>query len=155
MSSRREHRDVSIIAGAATALLTTRKNASAYEVVTEMLGGAVGGNFGGWTPDALEPAIHSHHRDVFHSYTTAAVVTVKSRKHVARWKARLRAKADRFAAERAASQNWFDKLLLLLAELACRAAAGFLGGIVPGYLSHLVLDSGTPRGLPLIAAQIV
>ena len=40
---------------------------------------------------------------------------------------------------------------LLACELFWRALAGFVNGLAAGYISHLVLDAGTPRSIPLLA----
>lgn len=37
-----------------------------------------------------------------------------------------------------------------ICEFFWRAAAGFGNGLAAGYLSHLVLDAGTPRSIPLL-----
>ena len=152
MAGRREHDAAGVVTGVATALLTTRRKASAYELVAEALGGAFGGRFGSRIPDVLEPAVHSYHRNVAHSVTFATAVTVKGKKRAARMQARLRAQADEYAERRAASGDWFEQIVLWIAETACRVA-GFVAGVIPGYLSHLVLDAGTPRGIPLLSAR--
>ena len=38
----------------------------------------------------------------------------------------------------------------VLVSVPCRAAAGFCAGLQGGYLSHLLLDAGTPAGLPFV-----
>jgi hypothetical protein len=43
-----------------------------------------------------------------------------------------------------------SQLLYTLDELAWRVLAGVPAGIVGGYLSHLALDAGTPRRIPLL-----
>jgi len=43
-------------------------------------------------------------------------------------------------------------LFQLLAEWFWSFLAGVLGGMTPGYLSHLVLDAGTARGIPFLGA---
>ena len=138
----------------ATALMTARKNASPYELVLEALGGAFGGKFGSHVPDILEPAVHSHHRDVMHSVTVMSVLVAKGQKRAMRLVEDLRERADQYARRRDASTDLFERFILVLAEAACRVAAGFVAALVPGYISHLALDATTPRGIPLLAARL-
>jgi hypothetical protein len=44
----------------------------------------------------------------------------------------------------------YEKLWNQIVEWVCRILAGFLAGAVGGYASHLALDMGSVRGLPLI-----
>jgi len=150
MAGRREQDAAGIVTGVATALLTRRKKASAYELVAEALGGALGGGIGSRLLDFFEPAIHSY-RNVVHSVAFAGTVTVKGTKRAARPQARLRAQADEFAERRTWHHGLFEWMVLWLAETACRVATGFIAGAIPGYLSHLALDAKTPRGIPLLS----
>ena len=73
-------------------------------------------------PDVLEPAIHPHHRQFFHSIAFAALV------------GKLSYDAYRWQPETDGQE--LVRHLLILAGSA--------------YLAHLALDLGTARGLPLI-----
>jgi hypothetical protein len=42
------------------------------------------------------------------------------------------------------------QLWLSLCEIFWRALAGFANGLPAGYISHLVLDAGTPRSIPFL-----
>lgn len=155
MAGRREHDSAGVVAGVATALLTARKDAEPYEMMLEAIGGGLGGRFGSHVPDVLEPAIHSHHRDVMHSITVATTLVAKGQKRAMKVVDRLRERADHLRARRETSTNLLERFILVLAEAACRMAAGFVAALIPGYVSHLALDAATPRGIPLIAAGIV
>jgi membrane-bound metal-dependent hydrolase YbcI (DUF457 family) len=37
---------------------------------------------------------------------------------------------------------------------AATTAPKAVAGVIPGYLSHLMLDAGTPRGIPLLSPRI-
>lgn len=154
MAGRRDHDAAGTITGLVAALLAAPTDITAPELAMELLGGALGGRVGSHIPDVLEPAIHSHHRDVAHSLTFAATAAPAAMKLARRIQERLRAKADEFRARREASSDGYERFVMGLAEIACRVAVGFVGGLVPGYLSHLVLDAATPRGIPILSARI-
>tara|TARA_R110001592_G_scaffold37064_3_gene123929 strand:- start:973 stop:1341 length:369 start_codon:yes stop_codon:yes gene_type:complete len=73
-------------------------------------------------PDILEPALHSHHRQFFHSVVFLSAVSY-SLMRAYEWK----------------PKDAFEKALRGFALIA----AG-------GYLSHLLLDMTTPRGIPIL-----
>jgi len=80
------------------------------------------GAFMGKLPDILEPAFHPNHRQLFHGVT---VLTLLSAGLV---------KAYRWSPEEPL-EKYIRGLLLI-------------GGVA--YLSHLICDASTPKGLPLI-----
>ncbi len=49
-----------------------------------------------------------------------------------------------------APNSSLTRLWLTICELFWRALAAFANGLAAGYLSHLVLDAGTPRSIPLL-----
>jgi len=73
-------------------------------------------------PDRLEPAIHPHHRQVYHSLAFAVVVGTAAYK-LYKWNP---------------VEEW-SKLLRLLLLVGCGS-----------YIIHLALDAFTPRSLPLL-----
>ncbi len=73
-------------------------------------------------PDLIEPAIHPHHRQFFHSFGFLAMICYGLKK-VYDWQ------PD-------------DQSECFLRSLTLSAGAG--------YISHLVLDGFTPRSLPLL-----
>lgn len=80
------------------------------------------GAFAGRLPDLIEPAINPHHRQFFHSFVVMAGVGYGVKK-IYDWE----------------PETGIEKGLRILA---------LVGGVA--YLSHLVLDAGTPRSLPLV-----
>ena len=80
------------------------------------------GSISGKLPDYIEPALHPNHLQFFHSITFAGLITVGLIKCY-QWK----------------PEEPFEKLIRGLV---------LLGGM--GYLSHLICDSTTPKGLPLV-----
>lgn len=73
-------------------------------------------------PDVLEPALHPHHRQFFHSIAFAGLVGWGTYK-VYQWK----------------PEDSVDDILRFLLLV--------IGG---AYLIHLALDAGTPRSLPIV-----
>lgn len=73
-------------------------------------------------PDWLEPAMHPHHRQFFHSFAFAGLVGYGMYK-ACKWEA----------------ETDFDKFIRL-----CLLAAG------AGVLIHLAMDSATSRSLPIL-----
>jgi len=112
------------------------------------LGGAIGGWVGGMAPDVLEPATSGHHRDFAHSVAGGALFLNPSLFALAtQW----REKGE--ALENAASamdDAVPERENLLFRAFALHFAAGALVGFLAGYVSHLVLDATTPRGIPLL-----
>jgi inner membrane protein len=75
----------------------------------------------GGLPDAIEPAIHPHHRQFAHSFTTGGIL--------------LRIATYQCGVENS-GLGQFQKILLASA--------------IAGYLSHLIADACTPRCVPLV-----
>jgi hypothetical protein len=148
------HRKVGTVVGAAAALLSTDDTQELWKRIAEGLGGAIGGNVGARMPDWIEPALHSWHRDVGHSCTTIDAIVKLTPKVIGSWERYCRRKAreaakKKLAAEAVRQPSW----CFLLGEMYWTVATGFLRGLATGYVSHLVLDGATPRGIPLTARR--
>jgi len=85
-------------------------------------GMTVAGFFGGILPDIIEPAIHPHHRQFFHSFAILGGTGILL-KALYEWQP-----------ETAAQKNVRRLLIAFCA----------------GYGTHLLLDAMTPRSLPLV-----
>jgi len=158
MPGRKTHEKVGTISGAMYAAHRAKEQKSEHAIV-ETLGGALGGYVGGITPDVLEPGTSSWHRGACHSYTTVFVLLSYTAELLSDLEAICRERADSAVALIAHEQgeiyeakvpDFFDKLIMFIAELFWRALAGFLNGLKAGYISHLVLDAGSSRSLPLL-----
>ncbi len=123
--------------------------------VVYSLAASLGGLAGGVTPDALEPAVHPYHRDAFHSAAAggslyagalkaASSVATKLRTDAAQLRATRRALPATHSARRDLGAREFLHYVLL----------GLAAGFVAGYLSHLIADLGTPRGIPVVARRL-
>jgi len=128
--------------------------------IAEIAGGAMGGYVGGILPDILEPAVSSWHRGIAHSCAAGATVVTGANQVLSKWEAACRAKAENCKAIQLitvangvfvpAPADPIRQLVSGLAELFWRLMAGFLNGLVAGYLSHVALDGVTPRSIPLL-----
>lgn len=115
---------VHTVTGAATGLATVViEKETLQENPALLLAAPAVGTVFGKLPDVIEPAFKNpNHRQFFHSIAFVGLV-VYGLKKTYDWR----------------PEDGFEKVIRVLA-----LCAGF------GYLSHLVLDSTTPRGLPLV-----
>jgi hypothetical protein len=145
--NRATHEIVGAGCGAAFTLLRVG-DASTPHAFAEVLGGAVGGWVGGLLPDVFEPATTPNHRKLAHSVVAGGTLTLA---RLAEWQAACRTEArscGAHALEMALGSN--ARRRAEWDALAWRFLAGILTGIVAGYASHLMLDAGTAKGLPLL-----
>jgi len=126
---------------------------SAEEWLTEVIWGALGGLLGAALPDMLEPADTPRHRGGAHSVLaglTAIWINQQARRLRGQWLEEAetcRHMARQYPSWSAETRYWRDR------EARLRSASGFVAGVSPGYLSHLLLDSQTPAGIPLVGTS--
>lgn len=143
------HRIVGAVAGVGTTIACRhfeRRDLRLFEVV----GAGFGGVLGGMLPDVLEPATSSYHRQFAHSAAATGGLICAAAKTLGNVRNRLDAKADELYARAQASDNWLERILLYLGSFLLDGLTGFLTGLAGGYVSHVALDSMTPRGIPLL-----
>ncbi|MGH7593271.1 MAG: hypothetical protein ACRELE_05405 [Gemmatimonadales bacterium] len=118
----------------------------------ETLGGSIGGYLGGRAPDCLDPpCLGPRHRGHAHSITVAATLVGVGAAAIPEWQQHCRARADGFAAKRAAcTPGSGEAIWLAIAEAFWRMLAGLLAGFLAGYLMHLATDACTPSSLGVI-----
>ena len=136
MSCRDEHDTCGVIAGLAAACVNALADGRA-PTVGELCGGGLAGLVGSRIPDWLEPPSSPRHRGPWHSVTFSGVGSA-----VVVPKAVALQRAAFARAETRASDDPAEAFLL-------NVLGGAATGLVAGHLSHLVLDGGTPAGLPL------
>jgi hypothetical protein len=164
MPGRRTHQLAGATAGVAFAALEAKSQPDEHFWI-EMIGGGFGGYFAGALPDLLEPAICSWHRGICHS-ATAGTAVLYGRATLAHWAQICRQNADRCRivpqVEDVHTGAWLplpqaplQRICAELGELCWRLLAGFLNGLAAGYGSHLLLDAGTPRGIPLLKGRML
>jgi hypothetical protein len=113
------------------------------EQLVYLAGAALGGAVGGCLPDILEPATSPNHRQACHGVVPVGTVAIFIRNTLPTAAKELLQRAEWVKGSNPKHAG------MTLERMAWLFAAGFVKGLGPGYLSHLVLDSCTPRGLPL------
>lgn len=149
MPDRETHVAVGMLAGlGAAALAAPRGDVPQLHVVAELVGGLVGGAIGGRMPDLIEPATSPNHRQIAHSVVTGgafALARVADLQAACRERAAFNQRVAAALGIEADERKDADLRAVLWLFLA-----GAILGFAAGYASHLVLDAGTPRGLPLL-----
>jgi hypothetical protein len=116
-----------------------------------VLGGLGAGYVGGALPDIFEPALHSWHRAECHSATACVGAIAATTKSVATLGRDILERAAELRARRLALRpDDASRFWLGLQELGLYASYGAIIGLAAGYASHVILDGGTSRGIPLI-----
>jgi hypothetical protein len=119
--------------------------------ITESIGGAVGGFWGGVLPDVIDPPYHPGHRSIGHGFLPVIAGATVWNQQLDGWQTQCRQLADEHAFRRSRSTDPLIAAWHALAEWALRLLSGFVAGFGAGYLTHVALDFGTPRCLPLIS----
>jgi len=150
MPGRREHSEVGQLAGlvAAAAMGPAQHPLLA---AAEIIGGGFGGHCGALLPDVFDPATGPAHRTLGHGVVPATWVGTKVVGVVCRYQTVCRENAAACVRQLATPPVPLERLVLGLGVLLWHVAAGFVVCLPAGYASHLVLDGGTRRGLPLLA----
>lgn len=117
----------------------------------EALGGAFGGYCGGILPDCIDPPFHPGHRSLGHGFVPVAAAGAIWNQCLDGWQSQLRRLADEHNYRRSLSTDPAATAWHALAEWVLRMLAGFLAGLGAGYVTHVALDFGTPRCLPLVS----
>jgi len=126
------------------------KNQNGLSGSLEIIGGALGGFVGGVAPDCIDPPYCPSHRAVGHGSLPVAGVVNYWQRNLDAWQQNLRRMADQHRQHQAIATDPLAVAWHTIAEWALRLLPGILAGFGAGYLSHVVLDFGTPRCLPLI-----
>jgi len=116
--------------------------------IAELFGGALSGAIASKLPDILEPATHPNHRSTFHSLCSLAGAGTVALPWMEEERQRRLQLADYARSHANASVIESDRRYWLQNALWHDFVAGLLAGLVMGYISHLVADSFTPKGLP-------
>lgn len=151
MPNAKVHRPVGMAVGAFTACAMAPRDADPVNRLIEGLGGLLGGYIGAALPDKFDPATCPNHRGFAHSIVAAIAggrVTVTS---LSTWQDRFRTDAAAFQTLAEAQADGLKRIGYMLLSCLALAIAGALAGLAAGYASHVLLDAGTPKGLPLLA----
>jgi len=150
MPNRRVHLAVATPVGVGYAAYKSL-NQSGLSFLVESTGGAIGGALGGILPDIIDPPFSSWHRSRAHGLAPVSGAAAVWASQLDSWQTALRQQAESHHLSAAHSDNWILAVGHSAAELLFRLLAGFVAGFGAGYLSHVILDFGTPRCIPLIA----
>jgi hypothetical protein len=149
MPKRRTHLAVGATAGVALSALNSLDQ-NAFDLVLEVLGGWCGGRAGAALPDILDRPIHPGHRAIAHGVVPVGTALALWIKNLEPLQDNLRGLANRHRAQRISAQDPLEALGHLLAEWIFRFLAGLVAGFGAGYISHIILDFGTPGCIPLV-----
>ena len=147
MPNRQVHVAVGAVVGAATAAARAT-HWSSPDPTIEAIAGLVGGLLGATLPDYFEPALTPRHREVLHSVVAGGALAAATFKA---WEVACRNQCREW--ERVVATHMPGCEERLRAErnaLLWRLAAAFLVGLAAGYVSHLVLNAGTPNSIPVL-----
>lgn len=135
MADRREHNTFGAILGGLAAALSSRAT-NGGDLLREIIAGAAGGYLGSSLADVLEPPTSPNHRSVFHGIALNGLAAYHGTGPLLRWRTR----GGQPATDPAGAPTNRDDALM----------SAFALGAASGHASHLLLDSETPRGLPLL-----
>jgi hypothetical protein len=161
MPGREKHKYVGAAAGVGLAAYKAHGQPKQYFLI-EIIGGGLGGMVGGMAPDWLEPAVSSWHRGVCHSVGVGWVMYAQQL--LASWANVCRENAAKCRivpqVEDVHTGEWIpikrtplQQAWAEICEFVWILMAGFLNGLAGGYVSHLLLDAMTPRGIPLVGGR--
>jgi F0F1-type ATP synthase assembly protein I len=145
MSRRGVHEIVGGASGAAFSLASAQATRPS-ELAVDVIAGSIGGLLGGALPDLLEPPTGPRHRSFFHSVGAAAGLAALLH--------RILPEPDATAPDQRQHAGITDLLQPTSARteeaLPARLVRALVRGITVGAMSHLLLDAGTPAGLPMV-----
>lgn len=116
----------------------------------EVVGGGIGAAVGGLVPDWVDPPRNPNHRSAGHSVATTITAGRVLWHHIDTWQDQLRREADRMRQFQQVPSNPLLRVVCGAWEIVLRLLAGALVGFVAGWGTHLALDCGTARSLPLL-----
>lgn len=148
MPNRPVHDIAGLLAGIVEGARQANTAGSPYPEV-EVVASAVGGVLGSRCPDWVEPASQGpRHRAVAHDMMFGVAV---AKLPVVEWQSACRrAAAEHEVRALRLPAGSLERAIQQMLVYLWHALAGVLGGLRAGYLSHLVLDFGTPACLPLV-----
>ena len=134
------NRDVHVKVGVGSAICATVATAIVLdekltfeEMLLRVLGASIGGYMGARVPDIIDPSSRGpNHRSIGHGVVSNGTLYAFSK--------------DKFLDTRKKLSNETEQRKRLFNQFIVGAMEGF----VTGHASHLVLDSRTPKGLPLV-----
>jgi hypothetical protein len=114
----------------------------------DVVGALAGASFGGMLPDLLEPALNPNHRQFCHGIVPSLSLITFGANRYLQGIDELYAWADAAPTTPAYSNSTLDPQTT--PRWLRFFVAGFVRALPTGYLSHLLADAVTPKGLPLL-----
>jgi len=140
MPNRNVHLPVGRAAGVATAGYLA-KDEDWFLILLRASGGYLGGKAGALAPDIIDPSSNGpNHRSIGHGIVPLSSIALLGKDALTGLRNKLMEWAEKFDRGRFPVFTWL-----------CHFAIGLIDGFLAGYLSHVALDSMTPKGLPVIA----
>jgi len=135
--------------------------------IAQVGGGALAGRYAGALPDIIEPAIHPNHRGFGHSAVVGGgVASLSFVERLREWEDGCRDRAEGFRGRRLeechafqqsnggdACRHFLRAAWFFLCEMFWAALAGVPVGAAAGYVSHIVADATTPKGVPMVGLR--
>lgn len=115
----------------------------------EALGGWWAGEKAASLPDVFEPGTSSHYRGPAHSITSTAYGATVVFQNTREIQGQLRWAAQECFRTAQTSPNGLQQFVCGAFGLLLHFAAGAVPAIPASYASHVILDAGSPRGVPL------
>lgn len=150
MANRAEHIKKGVLVGAGMAIYKAREQ-KLEDIIFEAIGGGFGGYIGSRLPDVIEPASWPGHRQHAHSIMAGGGIIYSLYKLLDKWEEYYRSQATYYSVKKNEEDlYWHQKLLYTVLEIISLILTGVFIGLSSGYISHLALDCGTTKGLPLL-----
>lgn len=145
-----EHERIAGLSGAGAAAYEARQQELPV-MLAEIFGGYMGGKIGGRVPDLIDPPTSPNHRSIGHGVIPNGTLFVKTfefatdlRRNIRQWAAEAKARSER-------SEDPVEAIIQFGLYMLLHFVAGMIAGMPAGHISHLLADSMTKKGLPLIA----
>lgn len=148
MSNRKEHIIFGIGLSLGVVVLTKVLEQKEF-TLPELLGLILGSYTGSRLPDILEPAHHPNHRKIFHSVTVLSGVVASTPAMFKFADGQLEI-AQQKRKQGLVAKSTEEKDSDLLSVWVHEFISGFSRTCLTGYASHLILDSTTPKSLPIL-----
>jgi len=121
------------VAGTSIASIAMHEKLSLQELLVRIMGATIGGYLGARVPDIIDPPSRGpHHRSTGHAIIPNGAAYCLLYQY-------FMASRHKLVDDHSTNKNLFNQFII-----------GGMDGLVAGQASHLILDSRTPFGLPIV-----
>lgn len=149
MSSGRVHKTVGVISGVGAVYLHNHSSQSQH-YLTDYVGGIIGGYIGAKLADIIDPPTSPNHRSIGHGVIQNSMITKFVFENISEFRNHCFQQAQIFHEQADQCRDELLKFWFKIRAEAYKFVAGLALGLITGHVSHLALDSTTPKSLPLI-----